>query len=233
MAKEGVVCIDCHGNMLAVGGVGQATLRYPWVDLPMCQSCHTGDTLNNYDGQLIRRTAYADSPDIATFIVPSNKRFAETPVNPGYPGKYGFKLYKNGLGHGDMACESCHGSPHAEWPTWEANDNLAAQKIQGHEGTIIESSACHGNKLPLTLGGPHGMHNVNSQEWVNGHEEFFKASLRRAKRAIESSATARFTRKQRQIVSFEVKRSKPFKFPKRHRLTVPCAMRTNSRGLLL
>ena len=78
--------MDCHGNMLAVGGVGQVTKRYPWVDLPLCQSCHTGDALNNYDGQLVRRTAYADSPDIATFIVPSNKRFAETPANPGYMG---------------------------------------------------------------------------------------------------------------------------------------------------
>lgn len=174
MAKEGVVCIDCHGNMLAVGGVGQATKRYPWVDLPLCQSCHTGDALNNYDGQLVRRTAYADSPDMATFIVPSNKRFAETPANPGYAGKYGFKLYRNSTGHGGMACESCHGSPHAEWPTQEPNDNLAAERIQGHEGTIIECVACHSNTLPKTLGGPHGMHNVNDKEWVDSHEDFFE-----------------------------------------------------------
>jgi hypothetical protein len=178
MATAGLVCIDCHGNMLAVGGVGQVTPRYPWVDLPLCQSCHTGDAVDNFDGQLVRRTAYADSPDVATFIVPTNKRFAEQAANPGYPGKYGYNLYRNSLGHkiGDIACESCHGSPHAEWPTRAGNDNLTAKAIQGHGGKIIECGVCHGGGLPLTLGGPHGMHNVNSNAWVKGHETFFDAS---------------------------------------------------------
>ena len=178
MANAGVVCIDCHGNMLAVGGVGQQNKRYPWVDLPLCQSCHTGDVLNNYDGTLIRRTAYADSPDVATFIVPTNKRFAEEAANPGYIGKYGFKRYRDSLGHksGDMACESCHGSPHAEWPTRVSNDNLAAKAIQGHSGLIIECKACHGGSLLLTLDGPHGLHNVNSQAWVSGHHSFAESS---------------------------------------------------------
>jgi hypothetical protein len=178
MAEAGLVCIDCHGNMLAVGGVGQLNKRYPWVDLPLCQSCHAGDVLNNYDGQLIRRTAYTDSPDVATPIVPTNKRFAEGPAPPGYPGMYGYKLYRNSLGHknGDIACESCHGSPHAEWPTREGNDNLAAKAIQGHQGMIIECAACHGGGQSLTLGGPHGLHNVNSARWIEGHDRFFEAS---------------------------------------------------------
>ena len=178
MAEAGLVCIDCHGNMLAVGAVGQVTPRYPWVDLPLCQSCHTGDVLNNFDGQLIRRTAYIDSPDVATPIVPTNKRFAEEPAGPGYPGQYGFKLYRNSLGHknGDIACESCHGSPHAEWPTREGSDNLAAKAIQGHQGMIIECAACHGTELPLTLGGPHGLHNVNSPAWINRHKTLFETS---------------------------------------------------------
>ena len=178
MASAGLVCIDCHGNMLAVGAVGQLNKRYPWVDLPLCQSCHTGDVLNNYDGQLIRRTAYTDSPDVATFIIPANKRFAEEPAGPGYPGTYGYKLYRNSLGHKnmDMACESCHGSPHAIWPSREANDNLAAKAIQGHGGKIIECAACHGTRLAATLGGPHGLHNVNSHAWVTGHHSFFESS---------------------------------------------------------
>lgn len=159
MATAGITCTDCHGNLYAVGSAN----RKPWVDLPKCQSCHTGDAISNYDGQIIRTRTYTDSPDTATFIVAANKRFAEQDNT----------LYQHSAGHGTVGCESCHGSPHAEWPTQETNDNLAAMTIQGHSGMIIECTACHGNVLPLTLNGPHGMHNVNSQAWVNGHHSFF------------------------------------------------------------
>lgn len=158
MDTAGLICLDCHGTMTAVG----QTARRPWVDLPMCQSCHTGDAINNYGGQIIRRSAYTNSPDTATFIVASNKRFAEQDNT----------LYRNSVGHNGVACESCHGSTHAEWPSREANDNLAASTIQGHDGMITECTACHGRFLQLTLNGPHGMHNVNSQPWVNNHKSF-------------------------------------------------------------
>lgn len=159
MNTAGLTCLDCHGTMTAVG---QAN-RLPWADLPKCQSCHTGDAINNYGGQIIRRSTYVDSPDTATFIVATNKRFAEQDNT----------LYRNSVGHHGVACESCHGSPHAEWPSREANDNLAALAIQGHDGMITECTACHGIGLALTPnGGPHGMHNVNSQAWVNGHKKF-------------------------------------------------------------
>jgi hypothetical protein len=35
---------------------------------------------------------------------------------------------------------------------------------------ISECSVCHGTSLPLTVDGPHGMHNVNSQAWVKDHK---------------------------------------------------------------
>ena len=158
MDTAGLSCLDCHGTMTAVGRAN----RRSWVDLPLCQSCHTGDAINNYGGQIIRRSTYNDSPDTATFIVAGNNRFAEQTGT----------LYRNSVGHNGVACESCHGSPHAEWPSREANDNLAASKIQGHDGMISECTACHGSGLSLTLDGPHGMHNVNSQTWVNGHKKF-------------------------------------------------------------
>ncbi|MCF8145737.1 MAG: cytochrome C [Deltaproteobacteria bacterium] len=158
MDTAGLSCSDCHGTLTAVGHAN----RTPWTDLPTCQSCHTGDALNNYDGQIIRRRTYADSPDQATFIVAANKRFAEQAGT----------LYRNSVGHNGVSCPSCHGSPHAIWPSREANDNLAALQIQGHDGMITECAACHGSGLPLTLNGPHGIHNVNSQAWVKDHEEF-------------------------------------------------------------
>ena len=163
MTTAGLVCTDCHGTMTAVG---QATRR-PWTDLPMCQSCHTGDAINHLGTQVIGRIAYTDSPDTATFIVATNKRFAEQDNT----------LYRNSVGHNGVACESCHGSTHAEWPTQQANDNLAATSIQGHAGKITECTACHGSGLSLTAnGGPHGIHNVNSQAWVNSHQNL--ASIR-------------------------------------------------------
>ncbi len=159
MATAGLVCIDCHGNMAAVG----SSSREPWSDLPLCQSCHTGDALNSFDGAIVRNLAYADGPSTATPIVAPNERFAEEAG----------RLYRNSRGHGGMACASCHGSPHAEWPTSEPNDNLTAVELQGHDGPIIECRTCHGDGLPLTLDGPHGLHNVNNTRWVKDHKQWF------------------------------------------------------------
>ncbi len=158
MDTAGLTCLDCHGTMTAVA---QAN-RQPWSDLPKCQSCHTGDAASNIGGQIIRRSTYTASPDTATFIVATNKRFAEQDNT----------LYRNSVGHSGIACESCHGSPHAEWPSREANDNRTATTIQGHDGMITECTACHGTGLALTAnGGPHGIHNVNSSAWVSGHHD--------------------------------------------------------------
>ena len=155
MATAGLICMDCHGTMTAVG---QAT-RKPWTDLPKCQSCHTGDAANHLGSQIIRRSAYSDSPNMATPIVATNKIFAEQDNT----------LYRNSVGHHGVACESCHGSTHAEWPTSQANDNLTATTIQGHDGMITECTACHGTGQALTTnGGPHGLHNVNSSHGSAG-----------------------------------------------------------------
>jgi hypothetical protein len=162
METAGLDCMNCHGNMTAVGQAG----RRPWIDLPRCESCHTGDAVSNIGNQIIGRTTYTDSPSVATFIIATNKRFAEETD----------KLYRNSKGHNGVACESCHGSPHAVWPTREANDNLTATTIQGHDGMIVECTACHGTELSLNLDGPHGIHNVNSQSWVDGHGSFFENS---------------------------------------------------------
>jgi hypothetical protein len=73
-----------------------------------------------------------------------------------------------------MACESCHGSTHAEWPVRPGdNDNITATQIQGHTGVIAECTACHGTGLGRSLNGPHGLHNVNDPNfWNGGHENF-------------------------------------------------------------
>jgi hypothetical protein len=188
MKDAGMACHECHGDMLSVGGdapllaggsidgSNDGGTRRPWVDLPRCQSCHTGDATRHATGadllfaadgiRLVQ--AWRNNDASASPILAASSRFAENPN----------KLYRFSHGHGDVACEHCHGSTHAIWPNSdpESNDNLMAERLQGHAGTIIECGACHAaGALALTVGGPHGMHNVNDPRWTDdGHERFFE-----------------------------------------------------------
>ncbi len=168
MYTAGIGCQDCHGGMLAVGGVyplaGTTRIRQPWIDLPKCQSCHTGDALNHLGTTLILRMAYLANDPAATPILAVNKRFADSDTT----------LYRFSQGHGGMACEACHGSTHAEWPARAgANDNITPTQIQGYAREITECVVCHGTGLGRTMNGPHGMHNVNDPNfWNGGHEDF-------------------------------------------------------------
>lgn len=176
MASAGLICQDCHGGMLAVGGqypLRTGETRRPWRDLPMCQSCHTGDALDHKGSKLILRRAYSSKDPAATPRAAANERFAEEDG----------LLYRNSLGHGGMACEACHGSPHAEWPVEpsSANDNLAAKSLQGYRGTLFDCGICHTRSIDLTLDGPHGMHQVDDPEWMDEHGDFYEDSPRRCK----------------------------------------------------
>ena len=162
MGSAGINCQDCHGGLLAVSG--EYASRTPWLDEPKCQSCHTGDALQN-DGSIRMNQTYDPTDPAASPRLATNKRFAENDNT----------LFRNSNGHGGIACESCHGSTHAIWPSSEANDNLASVMLQGHDGTIIECSTCHADQLPLTTDGPHGMHNVGDQRWLDGHKKFYEA----------------------------------------------------------
>lgn len=167
MASSGVGCQNCHGDLLAVGGTTYplpltGLPREPWLELPKCQSCHTGDYVQNIGGGYPRLLAHDPNDKSATPYESPTSRFAENPAT----------LYRNSKGHGGLGCIACHGSPHAEWPAAPAgaNDNLTANQLQGHAGVVIECSSCHGTSLANTLKGPHGMHNVNSASWVKDHK---------------------------------------------------------------
>ena len=172
--------------------------RVPWANEPGCGSCHTGDvrdnlagsgnvrvntrdTFGNVDGIRLRQ-AYRNGDGKATPIVPTNKRFAEPAVPASFngfanPGAGNPQLYRVSTGHGGVMCEGCHGATHAEWPNANpnANDNVTANQLQGHTGTIIECTTCHGNTMNNrdTLGGPHGMHPVGDNTGFadGGHED--------------------------------------------------------------
>jgi hypothetical protein len=166
MGTAGIICQDCHGGLLAVAGVYGS--RTPWLEEPKCQSCHTGDAVNHLGSSIRGMKAYDPSDPAATPIIAVNKRFAEADNT----------LYRNSFGHSGMACEACHNGPHAIWPVVNAtaNDNIAATQLQGHVGTIIECTTCHADGPPLSLNGPHGMHNVNDPNWNRNHSNFFRQS---------------------------------------------------------
>ncbi len=177
MGGAGITCQQCHGDLLAVGGKfpllaggsldgsNDGKSRRPWLDVPRCQSCHTGDAVSHL-GSAIRQTqAFVSGDSSASPRLASNKRFAENANTQ----------YRASTGHGGVACEGCHGSTHAVWPAAlpSANDNVAAKQLQGHAGTITECGVCHTSLSPTT-GGPHGMHNVNDARWVDGHGDFYR-----------------------------------------------------------
>ncbi|MHC1744560.1 MAG: PKD domain-containing protein [Syntrophobacteraceae bacterium] len=194
MFRGGLICQDCHGSMLQVGDdfsetfsrntpyspVDPVTRRVPWGNEPGCQSCHTGDALDNLRGTpgTIAATdgirllqAYRTTDAAATPIVATNRRFAE---NQTVDGKQ--VLYRFSKGHGGIFCEGCHGSTHAEWFVAPGpgqtlpNDNVAAVQLQGQIGHIIRCTVCHGGSGPpvtpdLALNGPHGVHVLLDPRW--------------------------------------------------------------------
>jgi hypothetical protein len=200
MYNGGMICNDCHGGMKQIGNDfsgnfsaatpfpagADLTKRIPWADEPKCQSCHTGDAMSNLttSANVIRSSdgirllqAWRTNDTNATPIVATNKRFAEE-TNSGKT-----VLYRVSKGHGGVSCEACHGSTHAEWPVlpesgnYIANDNMAAIQLQGHAGKISECTACHtAGSLPVSLGGPHGMHPVGDSRFISGHSSLAESN---------------------------------------------------------
>ena len=166
MFTAGQKCDQCHGDMLAMGGEFELQgggVREPWADEPKCSSCHTG-----HGDDAVGQLAFDPDDPAATPIEFVDSRFAE---NPG-------TLFRNSLdNHAGIACEGCHGSPHAIWPNrnLSANDNVPAIQLQGHAGTISDCTVCHEpNSFPNgTLDGPHGMHPVNEPNWIKSKGDFY------------------------------------------------------------
>ncbi len=153
-----IQCQGCHGSMSIVG----AGTRQGWLQEPACQSCHTGTATHN-NGQ-IRYTSVFDTNGQPRVAV--DQTFATNPDTPAA----GISLYRFSKGHGNLQCEACHGSTHAEFPSSHANDNVRSLALQGHVGTLVECAACHGTSPVTVNGGPHGMHPVG-QPWVDAHPD--------------------------------------------------------------
>ncbi len=150
-AMSSVACFDCHGNLSSVGTPG----RRGWLDEPNCQMCHNNSTRFG--------TTFA-SPGVLRTT--TDTTFATTPNAPA-PGA---SLFRFSTGHGSLHCGACHGAPHAEFPTNQANDNVYSTNIQGYQGKVVECAVCHSATPPGASGGPHNMHPVG-QAWVSAHHK--------------------------------------------------------------
>jgi hypothetical protein len=152
-AMNKVDCQSCHGT---VSHVGDAT-RNPWLIEPSCQMCH-----NNSQ----RYTTTFDSNGL--WRQTTDQTFA-TNSNVPIPGS---DLYRYSSGHGSVFCSGCHGSPHAEFPSLKANDNVEPIALQKYAARITECAVCHTSSLTATAnGGPHGIH-IIGQAWVNAHPDY-------------------------------------------------------------
>jgi len=156
-AMNKVLCSSCHGNLTYASN----PTRNPWLVEPSCQMCHQ-------NGQ--RYTTTFDSS--GNWRAVTDQTFA---TNQNVP-VTGSDLYRYSSGHGSVFCSGCHGSPHAEYPTLQANDSVYPNHLQGYVAKITECSVCHTNVPVTPNGGPHGIHTIG-QPWVNGHEDYAQGHL--------------------------------------------------------
>lgn len=156
-AMNKVLCSSCHGTLTYASN----PTRNPWLIEPSCQMCHQNSQ---------RYTTTFDSS--GNWRAVTDQTFA---TNQNVP-VTGSDLYRYSSGHGSVFCSGCHGSPHAEYPTLQANDSVYPQKLQGYVAKITECSVCHTN-VPVTAnGGPHGIHTIG-QPWVDSHPDYADNNL--------------------------------------------------------
>jgi hypothetical protein len=174
--KHVMECQSCHGSMKVVGSAqmfdpstGSYRARNPWYDMPTCQTCHQ-------NGQRYTTALTVDTAkNTFAYRASTDPRFA-TNANKPSPG---LSMYRFSVGHGNLQCEACHNSTHAEFTTKTAansvNDDLRAIEAQGYSAAIRECTACHATVPKSAKGGPHGMHYVG-QAWVTDHHDVVTSS---------------------------------------------------------
>jgi len=151
-AMNKTLCSSCHGNLTYAGNPA----RNPWLVEPSCQLCHQNS--QRYTTAFDTGGSWRAVTD-QTFATSQNVPIA------------GSDLYRFSSGHGTVFCSACHGSPHAEYPTLQANDSVYPKHLQGYVAKITECSVCH-TSVPVTpSGGPHGVHTIG-QAWVSGHQDY-------------------------------------------------------------
>jgi len=168
-----VLCADCHGSpaygQLEEGLSGKflsEAIHGAHSDRSAsCYDCHPGAVTQcsrsmehaAADGNCT--TCHGGLAEVASTIDAGRVPWAEEPAcadchSSGIPEVVtGQTLYRNAMGHGNIYCAACHGSPHAMVPAREPIDNY--QAIQYNAAirasslkTIASCGTCHGTSHP-------------------------------------------------------------------------------------
>ena len=171
-----VLCSQCHADV-ALGMPGDPDL--PSLSEAIhdkhkdktndCYKCHPGPNTQCFrdvmfsDGMACQ-DCHGDMEQVAQSIKDGRRPWLDEPKcgdchGADYAEEPG-KLYRESKGHGGLFCSSCHGSPHAIFPTVVANDGVQNMALQGHAGTLNDCTVCHG-VIPDGPG-PHGLYFENA-----------------------------------------------------------------------
>ncbi|HMQ79470.1 MAG TPA: T9SS type A sorting domain-containing protein [Ignavibacteria bacterium] len=172
------LCARCHASN-ALGTTGDPEAKsfsfrihdkhkfiQPTNSINTCYKCHPGPNTQCFrdvmrSGDMTCQDCHGTMSNIANTIENGRRPWLDEP-KCGSTSCHGSnyseepnKLYRESKGHGGLLCSSCHGSPHAIYPTTQPNDNLQSIRVQGHAGVIDDCMVCH--TVPPTGPGPHGI----------------------------------------------------------------------------
>lgn len=135
--KTAIWCVDCHGNLNQRVATGQLTQPWQASTLPSCFAPSAGVT-----------SAFS-----------CHSSFTTNTWNPGLFGKF-----INSKGHeGNILCESCHGSAHAEAPSTLAADNVQNSTLQG---AVAGATYPAGKNSSYAIGVCNVCHTSRSTTWA-------------------------------------------------------------------
>jgi len=134
LSSTSPACYSCHPGPVTQCYRGSMSLAGISCDDAKCH----GDMANVAKTQAERRQAWMMEPDCGSC---HGEKYE---VNPG-------RLYRNSYllnapseeMNGLIQCESCHNSPHAEWVSSQAKDNLLPRSLLGYNSFIDKCSVCH------------------------------------------------------------------------------------------
>lgn len=163
-SRKPVLCSECHADVALSqpGAAGLPSLsramhgshaaRISQVSLTVdCYACHPGQRT-----QCLRDVHYSagmtcyDCHESMTAVASVNRRpWVDEPrcgdchAVAGHQYEQSATLFRDSVGHGNVHCAACHGSPHAIGPTVVAADNVQPITLQGHAGVINTCQVCH------------------------------------------------------------------------------------------
>ncbi len=168
-----ILCASCHSsNALGTTGspgvesLSQVIHEKHAGETNDCYKCHPGANTQCHRGVMNTLgmtcvNCHGDMEEVAQSIEYGREPWLDEPTcgasnchGSNYAEEPG-KLFRQSKGHGGLFCSTCHGSPHAIYPSSNARDNVQNIALQGYAGILDNCSVCHG--ITPNMPGPHGL----------------------------------------------------------------------------